>query len=96
MSSRTPLAAIPSDGVAPREPSLTAGAAPAGPRLGLRSRPAGPFDLRAGERAIVTSSDQNPKSGREGWSLAAKVAFAVMGLLALFGAVMLVRLFVVL
>jgi hypothetical protein len=62
----------------------------------LRSRPAGPFDLRAGERAIVTSTDQAAKANREGWPLAGKVAFAVMGLLALFGAVMLVRLFVVL
>jgi hypothetical protein len=96
MSSRTPLAAIPSDAVSPREPSLAAGDPLAGPRLGLRSRPAGAFDLRAGERAIVTSSDRAAERNREGWPLAAKIAFAVVGLLAAFGAVMLVRLFVVL
>jgi hypothetical protein len=44
----------------------------------------------------VTSSDRTAERNRERWPLAAKVAFAVMGLLALFGAVMLVRLFVVL
>jgi hypothetical protein len=62
----------------------------------VRSRPAEPFELRAGERAVVTSSDRAIGRDRERWPLAAKIAFAIMGLLAVFGAVTLVRLFVVL
>jgi len=94
MLSRTPLAAVPSDAVARREPSLSAEDAPPGPRLGLRGRPAAPFELRAGERAIVASFAKTSERNRDGWPLAAKVAFVVTGLLALFGAAMLIRLFV--
>jgi hypothetical protein len=97
MSSRIPLAAVPSDAVARREPSLSAEGASTPSRLGSRARPTPPLELRAGERAIVASvlssvgtSSQRP----DGWSLTAKVALGIVGLFALFGAVMMVRLFV--
>jgi len=93
MPSRTPLAAVPFDASTPREPGLSSADASAGPRLGPRTRPQSGLELRAHERAIVTSGDPAATSRREPWPLAAKVAFGVMGLLALFGAAMLVRLF---
>ncbi len=92
MSSRTPLAAVPSDAVVRREPSLAA-ETPSGPRLGPRARVSA-FELHAGERAIVSSFAVASDRGQRKRPLAAKIALVPIGLLAVFGAVMLIRLFV--
>lgn len=98
MRSRLPAEPVPETSVR-REPSLARDEASQAPRLVLPHRPAiraaaAPrIELRAGERAVVASSIDAPVAGAFG-KIAKRLGLAALGLLALVGAVELLRPFV--
>jgi hypothetical protein len=101
MRSRSPLAASPESADDRREPSLAQHGSTVAPRLvppdrGLSPRaavraPSAPqFELRAGERAVIASYGATAAPGELGLLLK-KLGLAALALLALVGAVALLR-----
>jgi hypothetical protein len=103
MRSRSPLASSPAspdrrepslgrDEVQPA-PRLVPQERPGSPRAAMRSAPAPHLELRAGERAVVASTEAEPVPG-EFRLLLKRLGLALVALLALVGAATLLRPFV--